>query len=108
MVDQGDAQPKGPCQSELVNLCCLLPYQNHQWKYRIANAEEKETSDNTIYHHYVPCLQTLAVMYLHPFLSLVLFIISVIDFTPSQFARPSKIFSRCLPLSIISINTFYI
>jgi hypothetical protein len=53
------------------------------------------------HHHHVPCLQTLAVMYLHPFLSLVLFIISVIDFTSSQFARPSKIFSRCQPLSLL-------
>jgi hypothetical protein len=39
-------------------------------------------------------------MYLHLFLSLALFIISVIDFFPSQTDRPSKIFSRCLPLSL--------
>jgi hypothetical protein len=32
------------------------------------------------HHHRVPCLQTLVVIYLHPFLSLVLFIISAIDF----------------------------
>jgi hypothetical protein len=35
-------------------------------------------------------------MYLHLFLSLALFIISVIDFSPSQTARPSKIVSLCL------------
>jgi hypothetical protein len=42
MVDQGDAQPKGPCQGELVNLGCLLPYQNHQWKRQNANEEKKK------------------------------------------------------------------
>jgi hypothetical protein len=39
-------------------------------------------------------------MCLHPFLSLASFIISVIDFSPSQFARQYKIFSRCHPLSL--------
>jgi hypothetical protein len=49
MVDQGDAQPKGPCQRKLVNLGCLLPYQIngnyqfHQWKCQNANAEEEDS-----------------------------------------------------------------
>jgi hypothetical protein len=42
MADQGDAQPKGPCQRELVNFGCLLPYQNHHWKCQNANDEEEE------------------------------------------------------------------
>jgi hypothetical protein len=46
MVNQGDAQPKGPCQRELINLGCLLPYQNHQWICQIANAEEEKKQNN--------------------------------------------------------------
>jgi hypothetical protein len=42
MVDQGDAQPKGPYQRELVNLGCLLPYQIINGNVKIAIAEEEE------------------------------------------------------------------
>ena len=47
----------------------------------------------------LPCRQTLAVMYFHIFLSLVLFITSVFDILPCHFVMLSNIFSRCLPLS---------
>jgi hypothetical protein len=40
MVDQGDAQPKETRQRELVNLGCLLPYQNFQWKCKNAKAKK--------------------------------------------------------------------
>jgi hypothetical protein len=42
MIDQGDAQPKVPCQRELVNLGCLLPYPNHQRKCQNVNKKKKK------------------------------------------------------------------
>jgi hypothetical protein len=45
MVDQGDAQPKGPCQRELVNLGCLLPYQNHQWNVKMQTQRRRRMQD---------------------------------------------------------------
>jgi hypothetical protein len=47
MVKQDDAQPKGPSQRELVNLGCLLPYQDHHWKCQIANAGRIDDCNNT-------------------------------------------------------------
>jgi hypothetical protein len=48
----------------------------------------------------MPRQQTLATMYHHILLSLLLVIKSVFDLIPIQFVKSFKIFSRCLPLSL--------
>jgi hypothetical protein len=47
---------------------------------------------------HVPCLHILAVMYLHPFLSLALFIISVIDLSRNQFFQTIQNLFQLSPL----------